>query len=621
MSYHLICLTFEWSYEHLITQISGMKKYIESRKDVELTVFNAVAKYLDQEVETSALEILHMPDLSKYDGVLIQGNRSWPQEERQRIVDEAQRLCIPVVSINYPLAHATEIGTDNFSAIMELMDHLYTEQHVRKTVFLCGYPKSLEAQTRKKAYLVACEKYKIENLGCYGDGWQTENGEKECRMYLESGKKLPDCFVCANDNNARGVINELEKHHIRVPEDVLVTGFDNQELAYAYSPRITSIDRDYEHIGYLAVESLMDKIEGKQVPVKVYSPYKIILQTSSGYTTGDNDEDFRVRFLDVNKSVHDFHKIHSHFEPKLLACNSILEIGTVLEDFGACFGLPEVFVALDAGYFANFEDPENISHYSEKSHLLAVSGVHGLHPDTYTHFYTTYSTTDVLPSIVAQHNDLYMVYPLHYGSTVIGFVVTLGIPDGASYGFMSVYLSLLENAFENMRKKALMALINKKLDELYIRDQLTGCYNRFGMDKYGKQEYYDLLQKNGKVYLIFADIDNMKHINDSYGHECGDEAIRITAKKLKETLGKDRFIMRYGGDEFLAILPVSHEDMHLHTQKHTVTMPDGSAFEMSFSIGEVCIEQKEKLPLDKAIEKADARMYALKKQKKGAVSR
>ena len=113
----------------------------------------------------------------------------------------------------------------------------------------------------------------------------------------------------------------------------------------------------------------------------------------------------------------------------------------------------------------------------------------------------------------------------------------------------------------------------------------------------------------------------MKHINDSYGHECGDEAIRITAKKLKETLGKDGFIMRYGGDEFLAILPVSHEDMHLHNQKHTVTMPDGSVFEMSFSIGEVCIEQKEKLPLDKAIEKADARMYALKKQKKGAVSR
>ena len=69
MSYHLICLTFEWSYEHLITQISGMKKYIESRKDVELTVFNAVAKYLDQEVETSALEILHMPDLSKYDNL------------------------------------------------------------------------------------------------------------------------------------------------------------------------------------------------------------------------------------------------------------------------------------------------------------------------------------------------------------------------------------------------------------------------------------------------------------------------------------------------------------------------------------------------------------------------
>ena len=101
-------------------------------KNIKFTVFNALAKYIDQQVDVSALEILHLPTLSNYDGIIIQGNRAWPLKDRQFIANKAKALNIPVVSINYPLSYAYEIGTDNASSIYTLMDYLTNEKKCAK---------------------------------------------------------------------------------------------------------------------------------------------------------------------------------------------------------------------------------------------------------------------------------------------------------------------------------------------------------------------------------------------------------------------------------------------------------------------------------------------------------
>lgn len=55
MTYHFACITFEWNYEHSYNLLQGMQKYVQENKNIKFTVFNALAKYIDQQVDVSAL--------------------------------------------------------------------------------------------------------------------------------------------------------------------------------------------------------------------------------------------------------------------------------------------------------------------------------------------------------------------------------------------------------------------------------------------------------------------------------------------------------------------------------------------------------------------------------------
>ena len=619
MTYHFACITFEWNYEHSYNLLQGMQKYVQENKNIKFTVFNALAKYIDQQVDVSALEILHLPTLSNYDGIIIQGNRAWLLKDRQFIANKAKALNIPVVSINYPLSYAYEIGTDNASAIHTLMDYLTNEKNVQSTVFIGGRKNSEEAKERKNAYLFYCQNHRINNLGCYGESWDSDDGERTAEEYIHSSRPLPDCFICANDNNARAFINVLKRHGIRVPEDVFVTGFDNQELAYAYSPRITTIDRDYFQIGYDAVQSLYQLTQNEKLPVKVTCRFELIKEESTGEINQERLQLFSKRFLHINQELHNFHWIHSHFGPALLACNSLNEFGNVLEEFFSTFGVKEVYCMLDGVYFENFENPSGISHYSKTMHLLSVYGKKGLHPDNLTHFYATYDSSLILPSFIPMENDLYMLCPLTYGSTIIGCILTRGAPTFDHCGFSGVYLSLIETSLENLRKKIMTSRINRRLDTLYVHDSLTGCYNRFGLEKYGKDAFRNILANQEQAYVMFADIDDMKSINDTYGHESGDLALQFTADKLRQLFQSEAFIMRYGGDEFLVISSIPLCDTDFINSQYTIKSSEKKHFNLSFSIGEVSIHRNQQLSLEEAISLADTKMYEIKKEKKHSI--
>lgn len=130
MSYKIAMLSFEWNYEHFSKELHGIQRYLSENNHIQLYVFNAVAKYLDEEVDVSALEILNLPDISQYDGIILQGNRMWDQNKRQKVANEAYKLGIPVISMNYSIEHAIEIGTDNYSSIFTLVKQLKKKKNI-----------------------------------------------------------------------------------------------------------------------------------------------------------------------------------------------------------------------------------------------------------------------------------------------------------------------------------------------------------------------------------------------------------------------------------------------------------------------------------------------------------
>lgn len=152
---------------------------------------------------------------------------------------------------------------------------------------------------------------------------------------------------------------------------------------------------------------------------------------------------------------------------------------------------------------------------------------------------------------------------------------------------------------------------NEILQYMSMTDALTGIRNRMAL-----RHDYDSYQDH-EVTVMMLDIDDFKQKNDTYGHDEGDRVLVETGKLLSETFGEDH-CYRYGGDEFLVIVPDIPEAEFLEKlgsmkQKGSVLMGDSK---VSFSAGYVHELLKGPDILRKLISKADEKMYEEKHQRR-----
>lgn len=135
-----------------------------------------------------------------------------------------------------------------------------------------------------------------------------------------------------------------------------------------------------------------------------------------------------------------------------------------------------------------------------------------------------------------------------------------------------------------------------------------------------------LFEKNkaeGKsTYILFMDLDCLKSINDSYGHNHGDLAIITLANTLRKYVPKDALSIRYGGDEFL-VVGTFISDEHLFSLIESIekelkdkTLCSGLPYKFSTSCGYVVAGPSSDMSLDTFVEMADSNMYLNKQYKK-----
>jgi diguanylate cyclase (GGDEF)-like protein/PAS domain S-box-containing protein len=150
----------------------------------------------------------------------------------------------------------------------------------------------------------------------------------------------------------------------------------------------------------------------------------------------------------------------------------------------------------------------------------------------------------IIAESVRQHGawrgETYFLSKQHVQLPVLLSVSTLLDAQGKSQGHVSVFADI----------RAIRE-VEKRLQDLLNEDQLTGLPNYRGFQEYIQQKGAD-----AQFAILFIDLDNFKNINDTFGHDQGDEVIRQIAKHLQATLPKGNFLCRRSGDEFIAVLDI-----------------------------------------------------------------
>jgi diguanylate cyclase (GGDEF)-like protein len=538
---------------------------------------------------------------------------------RQEFVDRVIALGKPVVSINYDLRGARTVGTDNYAAMRGLVERILKDHDCQQLAFVNGLASSVEAQARAQAYRDVCTERGLVGARFYQADWQMESGIEVAHKLLHAPDDLPEVIFCCNDDIAIGVQQTLLDAGVRIPEDVKITGFDNRENSLRAVPRITTVDRDFVGIGRCALATVLEMLDGEEVSGFRASEVLYVLAASCGYDHPSNYQDSVVENLyTMDNALKMFYAVLMSFHPALLAAGTT---GQVLRECELRLGelrCPEVFLTINEDYLASWNTGVETLTYGEASLLGGYVGTSDELTCDKDHVYARFASRQLLPEPLLADPGLAMVFPVRQGTTYMGALVTRGVSPVLRYGFLTFLLSILASALESLRQRSALNAMNERLDDLYTHDQLTGLHNRFGLEREGTSIYERMLCEHGTLQVIFVDVDDMKGINDHYGHDEGDRALKDTALVIRRGCADtDSFCMRYGGDEFLVIsstnlIPKLREELAMF--KTSEERP----YDLKLSMGAYPVFVGERCSVQEAIHRADMRMYKSKRaQKKG----
>ena len=188
--------------------------------------------------------------------------------------------------------------------------------------------------------------------------------------------------------------------------------------------------------------------------------------------------------------------------------------------------------------------------------------------------------------------------------------------------FAKANLELIKAQEEIKLKNTKLEAVNKKLEQLSITDGLTGFFNHRHMKQILENEIGRARRYNLSLSVLMVDLDHFKNINDTYGHLFGDAVLRRSAEIIRRNIRETDFATRYGGDEFLIILPHTGLDrakflakrIHADLKAHPFLPPSGEKIHQSASIGIGYYPHAQVEDCESLIKLVDEALYMAKEQ-------
>ena len=604
---------FDDSVHELVTEMN--RNIID--KGYRLLVYHTCSDlFWDSPSERGEAAVFDLIDMRTADVLIIANELIKNKEIVDRLIEKASIFDVPVILIGGDRKGVINIGFDYESGFEDVVRHIVEFHGKRRLHFMAGVQGNEFSENRIKVF----EKVLAENgidfdrntMLSYGDFWAGP-AKAAAEKLLERGD-LPEAIVCANDSMAIAVCNLLTNSGVKVPEEIAVTGFDGILDINFSNPPITSsltcygdITRKIAGLLTLGKEELL-----KEQHFAIKS--RLIIAQSCGCSGGGivnisrHLTDLNERFYRYKEEERTLNEIGVRILSSSDLKTAANELRTPIIFNMRCMLRKEVI-------------DETIDPYEE--------GTDRSFGDEMCVFFNTDSTPPftpyefprkgIMPGLEVALDSAYPIIltALNFLDVPLGYLVfSYQNYDIRNYEKIPQLVNALNNSVGGYRNMRYQQYITGRVRELSQFDQLTGLYTRGGSER-AYSALADRLAKQGKtITVIMTDLDGLKYINDNFGHNEGDYAIKATAAALKNSCPESAVCIRMGGDEMAAFLsssaPLEDIEAEINARLRLVNRTAGKPYPISASIGIYRSPAGEIPSFEELIRSADEQMYTVK---------
>ncbi len=545
-----VCMTkMHWSSR--LSFLDGLK-CCAIRERFKLMVFNSFVDFFKQDDgDRGAKSVYDLPNMDIVDVLIIFDECFLNKDVMGSIIESARAQGKPVIVIDAKYEGCFSILSDYDDAYVQLMAHVIREHKRTNTYYLAGYPQGDPTSQRR----IACYKKALAMCGLpfeetqvgYGEYW-SDPAQWAVQRLVDHADPMPNVIFCANDYMAIAVCDKLKENGLRVPEDVVVTGFDGTDAASYSIPQITTCAQDMELLAQQCVEVVRAALSGS-APYEVKNPFVSVFTESCG-CQGRGQEDFRKVSASLHSMVDD---VRTHEDFMYAWMNRMFDIkdmnglytalaNSILEDSYVCLNSDIIPVMMEG----RAKREENFS-----EEMIMISS-------RYTRPQRLQENPLLLKDMVpcledwARDDSVYILNSIYVGEIVCGYYAFRTDNVSVNLHKLKRIVNTVNLAFRVAMNYFRQANLRTSVEKAALTNSVTGLPNLKGSIRWFKQFATPENRKKTLCVSVYG-LPKYTYIQENYGIAAAEEAVTFVAEALKLANTENCFIGHIADDEFIVI--------------------------------------------------------------------
>lgn len=578
--------------------------------------------------DAAEIDLVKLPVFSEFEGVILIPDTFDLEGMEEMLIKRLEEECTcPVVSVRSGSDKTYRVLVDDYKTSYNLTKHFIDDHKFTKICYMSGPLSAPDAVIRRNGFKDAMEDSGLavnSSIEFEGDYWVFK-GQAALEHFMKAYGGVPEAIICANDHMAINICEELKRLGYRIPDDVCVSGFDEIVEGQGYEPALTTVRMPTVELARAALDIIEQVNSGKNVPRDTYLSGQIRLKGSCGCNADRSDlvgfgsvaqkiienyEDIRMSGImttDVVSYIKEEDKLsllgsyYNHLKSRRGFLCLCTDNRTEENPYSETMVLRKIFKPLN-------DNQRDLFHpiLRDPGEFNPGGGIE-------------FDRKDIIPEMVYDSSkpSCYIVHSIHQRDTIYGYLVN-EMGDADLTYFIAPFISALAVAYDDLRLQREYSEF-AEIKKQNLLDPMTGIFNRRGYEENLSVIMRDRDVSKCPVSFISCDMDNLKLINDTYGHMEGDFAITTIAEVLRSCIGDEGICARTGGDEFAVIL--TSDDLSFHENFNDLvetTLADrtanaGKPYPFHVSLGRCTTVVEVFEDMNECIRIADERMYKAKR--------